>query len=128
MPKHALNVATLPKSVRSSILIRPRIQLGDKVALGPGKIDLLRAIGETHSISGAARQLGIAYKRAWLLIDTLNQGFGRPVVETATGGKGGGGARLTPLGERVMAGYNALETRINEAAQAELAALRKLLR
>jgi len=118
----------MTKTTRHNALVRPRIQLGDEVALGPGKVDLLRAIGETHSISGAARQLGIAYKRAWLLIDTLNQGFGRPVVETATGGKGGGGARLTPLGERVVAGYDALETRINEAAQAELAALRKLLR
>lgn len=118
----------MPKSVRPGVLIRPRIELGKRVALGPGKIDLLRAIGETHSISGAARQLDMAYKRAWLLIDTLNQGFGRPVVETATGGKGGGGAHLTPLGERVVAGYDALETRINESAQAELAALRKLLR
>jgi molybdate transport system regulatory protein len=123
---HPLNIMT--KSARNNALVRPRIQLGDKVALGPGKIDLLRAIGETHSISGAARQLGIAYKRAWLLIDTLNQGFGRPVVTTATGGKGGGGAQLTPFGERVVAGYDALETRINEAAQDELAALHKLLR
>ncbi len=118
----------MSKSARSNALVRPRIQLGDKVALGPGKIDLLRAVGETHSISGAARQLGIAYKRAWLLIDTLNQGFGRPVVITATGGKGGGGAQLTPLGERVVSRYDALEARINDAAGAEVAALRRLLR
>ncbi|MDP2133744.1 MAG: LysR family transcriptional regulator [Sulfuritalea sp.] len=118
----------MPKSARNNALVRPRIQLGDAVALGPGKIDLLRAIGEMRSISGAARRLGIAYKRAWLLIDTLNQGFGRPVVTTATGGKGGGGARLTPLGEQIVLGYDALERRINESAQAEVAALRRLLR
>ena len=116
------------RSTRNNALIRPRIQLGDKVALGPGKIDLLRAIGETRSISGAARQLGIGYKRAWMLIDTLNQGFSRPVVETATGGKGGGGAHLTPLGEQIVLGYDALEKRINESAQAEVTALRRLLR
>jgi molybdate transport system regulatory protein len=118
----------MTKSTRDNALIRPRIQLGDKVALGPGKIDLLRAIGETRSISGAARQLDIGYKRAWMLIDTLNQGCSRPVVETATGGKGGGGARLTPLGEQIVLGYDALEKRINESAKAEVAALRRLLR
>lgn len=118
----------MTKSTRNNALVRPRVQLGEKVALGPGKIDLLRAIGEMRSISGAARQLGIAYKRAWLLIDTLNQGFGRPVVETATGGKGGGGAHLTPLGERIVIGYDAIEKRMNESAQDELAALRRLLR
>jgi len=118
----------MTKSARSNALVRPRIQLGDAVALGPGKIDLLRAICETQSISGAARQMGLAYKRAWLLIDTLNQGFGRPVVTTATGGKGGGGAHLTPLGEQIVLRYDALEARINTAAQAEVAALRRLLR
>lgn len=118
----------MPKPVRSNALVRPRIQFGDKVALGPGKIDLLRALGETHSISGAARQLDIGYKRAWLLIDTLNQGFGRPVVITTTGGKGGGGAHLTPLGEQVVLLYDALEARVNDAAHDEVAALRHLLR
>jgi molybdate transport system regulatory protein len=118
----------MTKSARNNALVRPRIQLGDKVALGPGKIDLLRTIGETRSISGAARQLGIGYKRAWMLIDTLNQGFSRPVVETATGGKGGGGARLTSLGEQIVLGYDALERRINGSAQDELTTLRKLLR
>jgi len=118
----------MTKVSRRYALIRPRIQLGDSVALGPGKIDLLRAVGETRSISGAARQLGITYKRAWLLIDTLNQGLNRSVVETTTGGKGGGGAKLTALGEQLIAVYDALEARINIAAKDELAALRKLVR
>jgi molybdate transport system regulatory protein len=103
--------------------VRPRIQLGGALTIGPGKIDLLRAVAQTRSISAAARKLSMPYKRAWLLIDTLNQGFGRPVVETATGGRGGGGARLTALGEALIARYDALEASINTSAAAELAAL-----
>lgn len=106
-----------------SIRIRPRIYIGKNIALGPGKIDLLQMVGQTRSISAAARALGIPYKKAWLLVDSLNQGFGRPVVDTATGGKGGGGARLTPLGQDLVSRYVALEQRINAASEAELQAL-----
>ncbi len=109
-----------------TILVRPRVHIGDAIAIGPGKIDLLRVVGETQSIAAAARALGIPYKRAWLLIDSLNQGFGQPVVETATGGKGGGGTIVTPLGQRLLKCYVALETRINEASAKELRALRAL--
>lgn len=110
----------------SVVLVRPRIYIGDNIAIGPGKIDLLRAVGETHSISAAARALGLPYKRAWLLIDTLNQGFGRPVVETATGGKGGGGASLTTLGQQLIERYDTLETSLNASAGKELQTLRDL--
>ncbi|MDR3368893.1 LysR family transcriptional regulator [Rhodoferax sp.] len=105
------------------ILVRPRIYIGEGIAIGPGKIDLLRLVGETRSIAAAARALGIPYKRAWLLIDSLNQGFGRPVIETATGGKGGGGATLTPLGQQLVACYAALEQRLNAESTSELDAL-----
>ncbi|WP_374554719.1 winged helix-turn-helix domain-containing protein [Aquitalea pelogenes] len=88
---------------------------------------MLRKIGETHSISAAARALGVPYKRAWLLIDSLNQGFVTPVVETAKGGKGGGGARLTALGQQLVTAYDALETRLNLEAKDELAALQRLV-
>lgn len=108
------------------VLVRPRLYIGGDIAIGPGKIDLLRAVDETHSISAAARSLGMPYKRAWLLIDTLNQGLRRPVVETATGGRGGGGASLTPLGRELVAAYDALEKRLNLEASTELAAIRKL--
>lgn len=111
----------------SQPLIRPRLYLGNELSLGPGKIDLLRKVGECGSISAAARALGIPYKRAWLLIDTLNRGCATPVLETATGGKAGGGARLTPLGEALIAAYTALEAKLNAAAQAELAALMRLV-
>lgn len=114
-----------PKS-KSTLLVRPRLYLSDEIAIGPGKIDLLRAVGETRSISAAARALGVPYKRAWLLIETLNQGFGRPVVETATGGKGGGGATLTRLGQDLVVTYEALERRLNAEAAPELEEMRKL--
>ncbi|WP_288589178.1 MULTISPECIES: winged helix-turn-helix domain-containing protein [Marinobacter] len=107
-------------------LIRPRVYIGDGIAIGPGKIDLLRAVGETRSIAAAARSLGLPYKRAWLLIDSLNEGFGQPVIETATGGKGGGGASLTTLGQQLIERYDALETSLNAGAGKELQALRDL--
>ena len=109
-----------------SILVRPRLYLGDGITIGPGKIDLLRVVGETRSISAAARAQGVPYKRAWLLIDSLNRGFTQPVIETATGGKGGGGAHLTPTGEELIRTYDALEQRLNREASAELDAIRKL--
>ncbi|WP_374682426.1 winged helix-turn-helix domain-containing protein [Accumulibacter sp.] len=105
------------------VLVRPRIHIGDDIEIGPGKIDLLCHVADGQSISAAARSLGMTYKRAWLLIDTLNQGFGRPVVETTSGGKGGGGSRLTPLGEALVARYQALEAKLSQAAQPELDAL-----
>lgn len=117
---------SLEKNVPGAILVRPRIYIGETIAIGPGKIDLLRQIGETRSISAAARALGLQYKRAWLLIDSLNQGFGRAVVETATGGKGGGGASLTALGQQLVARYDALEATLNAGAGNELQALRAL--
>lgn len=114
------------KNKSCTVLVRPRLYIGSSIAIGPGKIDLLRAVGETRSISAAARLLGIPYKRAWLLIDSLNEGFCRPVVETATGGKGGGGASLTTLGQELVTAYDALEKRLNAEAAAELSALRRL--
>ena len=107
-------------------MVRPRVFIGDDIALGPGKIDLLRAVGETRSLSAAARSLGIPYKRAWLLIDSLNQGFGVPVVDSATGGKGGGGTTLSALGRNLIERYDSLERQINAAATTELEALRAL--
>ena len=88
------------------ILVRPRIYINDNISLGPGKIDLLRAIDGFHSLSAAAKDLGIPYKRAWLLIDTLNKGIGKPVVITSTGGSKGGGSVLTPLGKKLLTWYD----------------------
>ena len=108
------------------VLVRPRIYLGKGLAIGPGKIDLLRTVAELKSIAAAARKLSIPYKRAWVLIDSLNQGFGKPVVETTSGGKGGGGTSLTILGQQLVEKYDALEKQLNAQAAEELAAVRAL--
>lgn len=108
-------------------IVRPRVYLGANFYIGHGKVDLLRLVHETHSISAAARLLDIPYKRAWLMIDSLNKGFGRPVIDTASGGKGGGGAALTPLGKALIAHYDELEQRIQAATMEELASFRALL-
>ncbi|EIZ2108068.1 winged helix-turn-helix domain-containing protein [Salmonella enterica] len=109
------------------ILVRPRIYINDNISLGPGKIDLLRAIDGFHSLSAAARDLGIPYKRAWLLIDTLNKGIGKPVVMTSIGGSKGGGTVLTPLGQNLLAWYDNAEASLNEQSQQDLQKLEKII-
>lgn len=84
---------------------------------------LLEEVGRTGSISAAGRALKMSYRRAWLLIEDLNAVLGTPVVETATGGSGGGGARLTPAGEAVIRSYRRIETAAVEAARSDLEAL-----
>jgi len=104
-------------------LIRPRIYLNADLIVGPGKVELLKAVRDTGSISAAARQLGMNYKRAWYLLDTLNKGFHQPVIEAAQGGRGGGGARLTALGETLITYYTAIEAACTAATEHQLAAL-----
>ena len=100
-----------------------RIDLSDHGAIGPGKIRLLELVGESGSISAAGRAMNMSYRRAWLLIDGLNQCFRAPVVETQLGGNRGGGAVLTQLGHDVIARYRAIERAASKAGAAELAAL-----
>ena len=88
------------KSGTSLLRLRQRILFGKAIAIGPGKAELLERIIDTGSISAASRQMGMSYRRAWLLVDTMNQCFSSPLIETAAGGSGGGGARITPLGEQ----------------------------
>jgi len=104
-------------------LIRPRVYIGKTISIGHGKIELLRKIDEEQSTAAAARALKMPYKRAWLLIDSLNQGFGRAVVDTTSGGKGGGKTTLTALGKALIVRYLALEARLNAASSAEFDAL-----
>ncbi len=100
-----------------------RLVLGETIALGPGKVQLLEAIHETGSIAAAGRSMNMSYKRAWHLVDTMNRCFKSPLVETAKGGARGGGAALTPLAEEVIGRYRRLEAQAREATDAELAAL-----
>ena len=105
-----------------------RIDFGANRALGPGKIRLLEAIGNSGSISRAARALGMSYRRAWLLIDDMNRCFRTPVVATQPGGARGGGAALTPFGLELSAKYRAIEARAMTAAKPHLRALETSLR
>ena len=106
---------------------RLRIRKGDDIAVGPGKIDLLEAIAHSGSITAAARALGMSYRRAWLLIDSLNRAFRAPVVATQHGGSRGGGAMLTPLGEELVARYRRLERNAHRAVADDLNALAEAL-
>ncbi len=103
-----------------------RVGFSGGLAIGHGKITLLETIAATGSISAAARQLGMSYRRAWLLIDDLNHGFRLPLVLTSPGGKRGGGATLTETGDLVVRQYRAMEKKLASAASKELAAMGKL--
>lgn len=105
-----------------------RLDLGAAgVRVGPGKVALLEQIERSGSIAAAGRSLGMSYRRAWLLIDSLNQGFGRPLVSSRTGGSRGGGAELTALGREVVRRYRRIERAASAAAAADLQALLKRL-
>ncbi len=98
-----------------------RIDLPNGSRLGPGKVALLEALHRRRSISAAARDLGMSYRRAWVLIDDLNRAYDAAVVETFPGRSHGAGAALTPFGERLVAVYRAAERRCCKAADAALA-------
>lgn len=113
------NMTTAPAMVR--------ILFPAPLNLGPGKIRLLAAIRDSGSISGAARQLRISYRRAWLMVDTLNKSCPGGVVEATVGGGKGGGTRLTPLGEQILARYQAMQALALDAVADEAAALVRLI-
>ena len=99
---------------------RLRIVFPRSRKLGPGKADLLDAIGRTGSISAAGRELGMSYRRAWLLVDEVNRIFTEPVVTAAVGGVHGGGAELTDFGRALIAAYRRIEQRTRAAIHDEL--------
>lgn len=106
---------------------RLRILLGEAIAVGPGKADLLAAIAADGSISAAARTMGMSYRRAWLLVDELNRVFVGPVVVSETGGRRGGGAVLTALGQDILRRYRAMEQRAAASVADDIRAFRALL-
>ena len=107
-PKHQLSI---------------RIDLASGGRIGPGKVALLEAIGQTGSISAAGRALKMSYRRAWQLVEDVNRSLASPVVETAAGGAGGGGARLTEAGRTLIQRYRAVEQAAADTAEAHLIAL-----
>lgn len=106
---------------------RLRILLGAAIAIGPGKADLLDAIDRAGSISGAARELGMSYRRAWQLADVMNRSFRERLVEAGTGGRQGGGARLSPFGREVLARYRAMETKAARSIAGDMRQFRRLM-
>jgi molybdate transport system regulatory protein len=110
------------------VQFRLRFMLDESIALGPGKIALIESIARTGSISAAAREHEMSYRRAWLLIEQVNACFEEALVSTATGGKGGGGASLTEFGQEIVRLYREAETAAQVAAKKPLAAITKRLR
>lgn len=108
------------KSRTRAIGPRLRIFLDPDFAIGPGKAEILAGIKETGSIAAAGRRMGMSYKRAWNLVDAMNQHFRAPVVEAAKGGRAGGGAELTELGEEVLARYRNMIRLAQKAIEPDL--------
>lgn len=102
-----------------------RIDLDPDGRIGPGKIELLETIAREGSISAAGRVMQMSYRRAWDLVDEIGKVCGQPVVASQTGGKHGGGAKLTAFGEDLIARYRAIENVANKAARVHLDALQR---
>jgi molybdate transport system regulatory protein len=122
MPKPKPDPAdAAPATDRLSI----RLDLASGARIGPGKIAVLEEIARAGSISAAGRALRMSYRRTWELVEDLNKTLGTPVVETAAGGSGGGGAVLTDAGKAVVASYRAIQLDTAVAARKHLLALNR---
>ncbi len=97
-----------------------RVLADDFPAMGPGKARLITLIDSTGSISAAAREMGMSYRRAWQLVDAINASFKRPVVITAVGGKRGGGAAVTAFGREMVADFRRMEEKASAAVAGDI--------
>src|SRR5690554_5752134 len=104
-----------------------RITIDETAYIGPGRADLLEGIVRTGSISAAGKAMGMSYKRAWSLVQALNEGFGRALVVSSRGGAAQGGASLTPLGHEVLEEYRVMQNKAQAAIGEDVAALRSLI-
>jgi len=104
-------------------LLHLRVGISADFYLGPGRADLLELIAETGSISAAGRRMGMSYKRAWSLVQALNEGFGSPLVETSRGGAEQGGASLTEAGAEVLGRYRSMQRATEAVIAGDLEAL-----
>lgn len=102
--------------MKRASLIRFRIDFAAHCNVGPGKIELLEEIAKSGSLSQAARRMGVSYRRAWILLDSLNRSFNQLTTLNKTGGAGGGGAELTAFGLRLVQRYREAEKKLNEVA------------
>ena len=97
-------------------------------AIGPGKAALVEHIAKSGSISSAARAMGMSYRRAWQLVEALNESFAEPVVVTAIGGTRGGGARVTAFGMELVSRFRAMENKASAAIAGDLLQLTRRLK
>jgi len=100
--------------------VRLRVDFGPASSIGPGKIALLEHIDSSGSLSQAARELGMSYRRAWLLLDDINHTFSEAVATTSAGGAGGGGAQLTAFGKKLVTAFRETEREASETARKQL--------
>ena len=125
----ATNERSLPKEKdKMACLPRIRVTAGNQIALGPGKVDLLEEIDRSGSISKAARELGLSYRRAWTLVNTMNKSFKSFLVEGSAGGKKGGGANLTSLGKKIAKTYRTMESKAEIAMQSDWKVIQRSLK
>ena len=97
-------------------------------AIGPGKAALIEHIAKSGSISSAARAMGMSYRRAWQLVEALNESFAEPVVVTAIGGTRGGGAKVTAFGMELVSRFRAMENKASAAIAGDLLQLTRRLK
>jgi molybdate transport system regulatory protein len=101
-----------------ALTIRFRVDFGGGCSVGVGKVELLEAIARSGSLSQAAREMRMSYRRAWLLLDDMNVSFDQPVAHASVGGRGGGGVVLTSFGTSLVAGYRRFESSLQPLANA----------
>jgi molybdate transport system regulatory protein len=102
--------------VANNLAVRFRVDFGSGCSVGAGKIELLEGIARTGSLSQAARDMRMSYRRAWLLLEDMNVSFDHPVTHASVGGRGGGGVVLTVFGSRLVVGYRQLESSLKPLA------------
>ena len=108
-------------------VLRLRVMRGDDIVFGPGKAALLESIEQTGSILAAGKAMGMSYKRAWQLVETMNRLFREPVVERMRGGADRGGARLTETGMQALALYRRIQDEAKAASAGSMAELKGML-
>jgi molybdate transport system regulatory protein len=117
----------VPKRADPAGLTHLRVTFSDDFYVGPGRADLLEGIAQTGSIVAAGRAMGMSYKRAWSLVQALNDGYGRPLVETSRGGAEQGGAALTEDGQFVLDRYRTMQAATRKAIAGDVTAIAKRL-